>query len=181
VWKAIDDAGMAVVFHSTFGANPNFPGRHDLWDNAIVGRAAAHPWGAMRAIGAFMGAGTMERYPSLRFGILESGCGWLPFWARRMDSQLVLRPSLAPEMHKKYEETFTGGRFFSSIEMSEGEDMIQMVADFLGPNVLMYASDYPHHESMFPESTDHFLGWDLSDELRRKLLWDNPVGLYGEP
>jgi len=172
---------MAVVFHSTFGASPNFPGRDDLWDNAIVGRAAAHPWGAMRAVGAFMGAGIMDRYQSLRFGTLESGFGWLPFWARRMDSQLDLRPSLAPDMKRRYEETITSGRFFAAIEMTEGQDMVQMVSDFLGDGILMYASDYPHHESHFPESTDHFLGWSLNDDLRRKLLWENPIGLYGAP
>ena len=36
---------------------------------------------AMRAIPAFFGAGIMDRYPQIRYGILESGFGWLPFWA----------------------------------------------------------------------------------------------------
>ena len=39
------------------------------------------------------------------------------------------------------QRAYRGGRFFSSIEMAEGEDMIQMVVDFLGRGVLMYASD----------------------------------------
>ena len=47
--------------------------RNTIWANAFLGRSAAHPWGAMRAIGSFIGAGIMERYKSLRFGILESG------------------------------------------------------------------------------------------------------------
>jgi predicted TIM-barrel fold metal-dependent hydrolase len=45
----------------------------------------------------------------------------------------------------------------------------------------MYASDYPHMECRFPDSVNYFLGWDLSDELRRKLFWENPVRLLGEP
>jgi len=75
----------------------------------------------------------------------------------------------------------TGGRFFSSIEMSEGQDMIEMVINFLGQDVLMYASDYPHFECRFPNSVDYFFNWNLGDEIRRKLLWDNPVRFYGEP
>jgi predicted TIM-barrel fold metal-dependent hydrolase len=75
----------------------------------------------------------------------------------------------------------TGGRFFSSIEMSEGQDMIEMVMNFLGEDVLMYASDYPHFECRFPDSVDYFLSWNLPDDVRRKLLWDNPVRFYGEP
>ena len=42
-----------------------------------------------------------------------------------------------PELQDRISEHMTGGRFFSSIEMAEGEDMIRMVADFLRPDVLM--------------------------------------------
>jgi len=86
-----------------------------------------------------------------------------------------------PEMEHKISEYLTGGRFFSSIEMSEGQDMIEMVIKFLGDDVLMYASDYPHFECRFPNSVDYFFGWQLSDPLRRKMLWENPVRFYGEP
>ena len=42
---------------------------------------------AMRAVAAFLGAGIMDRYPNIRYCILESGFGWLPFWGARMDDQ----------------------------------------------------------------------------------------------
>ena len=41
----------------------------------------------MRAMGAFFGAGLMDRYANLRFAVLESGFGWIPFWAERLDEQ----------------------------------------------------------------------------------------------
>jgi predicted TIM-barrel fold metal-dependent hydrolase len=65
--------------------------------------------------------------------------------------------------------------------MSEGQDMIEMVIKFLGEDVLMYASDYPHFECRFPNSVDYFFKWTLDDDLRRKLFWENPVRFYGEP
>jgi uncharacterized protein len=181
VWKACADMNIAVVYHSHYAGPPYFPGCRDLWANAFLGRSAAHPWGAMRAMGSFIGAGVMERYKSLRFGILESGCGWLPYWSRRLDDQAEYVLGSVPEMEHKISEYITGGRFFSSIEMSEGQDMIEMVIKFLGEDVLMYASDYPHFECRFPNSVDYFFNWTLSDELRRKMLWDNPVRFYGEP
>ena len=73
-----------------------YPGYRDLWDNPFIGRTASHPWGAMRAVSAFFGAGIMDRYPNIRYCILESGFGWLPFWGARMDDQCrlhVLRPA----------------------------------------------------------------------------------------
>jgi uncharacterized protein len=181
IWKACDEAGLAVVHHSLSNAPPYFPGYRDLWDSRLLGRAASHPWGAMRAMGSFIGGGILERYKNLRFGILECGCGWLPFWSRRLDDQAEYIGGVA-ELRQTIGEQIQGGRFFASLEMAEREDMIRMVIDFLGEDVLMFASDYPHPECRFPQSVDEFLGWSgLSDGLRRKLLWENAVKLYGEP
>jgi predicted TIM-barrel fold metal-dependent hydrolase len=67
----------------------------------------------------------------------------------------------------------TSGRFFASLVIHEGEKMAKMVTDFLGDNVLMYSSDYPHAESRFPESTSKVLAWQsLGDDVMRKMLWD---------
>jgi len=52
------------------------------------------------------------------------------------------------------------------------------VIDLLGEDVLMYASDYPHGESWFPESATTVLGWNMPPERKSKLLWDNAVRFY---
>ena len=102
----------------------------------------------------------MDRYPELRFSILESGFGWLPFWAARMDDQSVYMAHSLPEgLAHKPSEYMTSGRFFASVVIHEGEKITKMVTDFLGEDVLMYSSDYPHAESRFPESTDKVLAW----------------------
>jgi predicted TIM-barrel fold metal-dependent hydrolase len=55
-------------------------------------------------------------------------------------------------------------------------------AAMLGDHVLMYASDYPHAESRFPDSVDKVLSWSsLGPAALRKLMWDNAVRFYGEP
>ena len=181
IWVAVEEEGLAVVYHSETWSYPYFPGYRDLSDNAFLCRLSSHPWGAMKFIASFIGAGIMDRYPSIRIGILESGCGWLPFWARRMDNQANYVGTTATLKHK-ISEYMTGGRFFSSIEMHEGEDMIRMIMDFLGEGVLMYASDYPHYECMFPKSPDYALAWkSFSQETMQKLMWENPVRFYGQP
>ena len=123
----------------------------------------------------------MDRYPDLRFGILESGVGWLPYWVRRMDEQAEYVGFTAPLEHR-ISEYVSGGRFFASLEMGEGEDMIRSVMDFLGEDLLMYASDYPHAECKFPDSPGMFLSWtSLSDATKQKLIWDNAVRFFGAP
>ena len=49
---------------------------------------------------------------------------------------------------------------------------------FLGPDILMFGSDYPHGESWFPISVETVLAWQLKEEVLRKLLWDNAVRFY---
>jgi predicted TIM-barrel fold metal-dependent hydrolase len=136
----------------------------------------------MRAVAAFFGAGLMDRFPNLRFAVLESGFGWLPFWARRMDDQVEYVGYVAEGLQHKPSEYMAGGRFFCSIVTHEGPEMVDAVNRLLGDHILMFGSDYPHSESHFPRSVDEILGWSsLSEETLRKLLWDNPVRAFGEP
>jgi len=180
IWAAANDAGLCVTHHSF---TSGYPGYRDLWDNPFIGRTASHPWGAMRAVTAFFGAGIMDRYPDIRYCILESGFGWLPFWAARMDDQCEYMSYALPEnLAHKPSEYMTSGRFFASVVIHEGEKMARMVTDFLGDGVLMYSSDYPHAESRFPESTNKVLGWkSLGDQVIKKMLWDNATKCFGEP
>jgi predicted TIM-barrel fold metal-dependent hydrolase len=132
----------------------------------------------MRFVAAFVGAGILDRYPDLRVGILECGFGWLPFWARRMNEQASYVGGTAALQHAP-SEYLSSGRFFCSIEMHEGEDIFNIVSQFLGDDVLMYASDYPHPECRFPGSVDHVLGWSsIVPETQKKLFWDNAARFY---
>lgn len=178
IWAAANEAGLCIVHHS---ASSGYPGYRDLWQNPFLGRLASHPWGAMRAVGAFIGAGIMDRYPNLRFAILESGFGWLPYWAIRMQDQMDYIGYVAKLQHS-VADYLGGGRFFASIVLHEGPKMIEHVVDSLGAGILMFSSDYPHPESRFPHSVDLMLGWqELGDELLGRLLWDNAVACFGEP
>lgn len=179
IWAAAQDQGLAVIHHS---ASTGYPGYRDLWDNPFLGRLAAHPWGAMRAVGSFFGSGIMDRFPGIRFGILESGFGWLPFWARRMDDQAVYMGYVAEGLEYKLSEYLTGGRFFAGVVLHEGEAIVKMVTDDLGDHILTFGSDYPHPESRFPGSAEVALSWtSLGEDRLRKLLWDNAVRFFGEP
>jgi predicted TIM-barrel fold metal-dependent hydrolase len=111
-------------------------------------------------------------------GTLECGFGWLPFWGRRMDEQYAYVGSTA-QLKMKPSEYLTSGRFFCSIERQEGEDMFNMVTDFVGDGVLMYASDYPHSECQFPDSVDNVMAWkSLGADTREKLFWGNAARFF---
>ena len=173
IWRAAQDHDLPIAHHSSTWNPPYYPGYRDVWDNIFLGRMASHPWGAMRFVASFIGGGIFDRYSSLRMGVLECGFGWLPFWARRMDEQAAYVGGTAQLKHRP-SEYITSGRFFCSIERQEGEDKFNAVTGFLGDEVLMYASDYPHSECQFPNSVDNILAWSSLDaDRRKKLFWDN--------
>ncbi|MGH7098912.1 MAG: amidohydrolase family protein [Stellaceae bacterium] len=178
IWREAQEYDLPIANHSFTWNPPYYPGYQDLWDNIFLGRLAAHPWGAMRFVGSFIGGGIYDRYPRLRMGVLECGFGWLPFWARRMDEQAVYVGGTA-ELQQKPSDYMKSGRFFCSIEHHEGEDMYDTVTRFLGDDVLMYASDYPHSECQFPNSVDNILAWSgVKPETRKKLFWDNAARFF---
>ena len=87
-------------------------------------------------------------------------------------------------MKEKPSDYLRSGRFFASIEMHEGPEMLRMVTESMGDGVLMLGSDYPHPESMFPESNDVVLGWSeqcIPNEAIQKLAWENTVRCFGQP
>jgi predicted TIM-barrel fold metal-dependent hydrolase len=176
IWAAADEYGLCVVHHS---GSAGYPGYRDLWRNPFIGRTASHPWGAMRAITAFMGGGLMDKFPNLKLCVLECGFGWLPFWTKRMEDQVIYMGYVAEDLQHTMTEYMTGGRFFSSIVLHEGADMVHAVNQLMGDHVLMFGSDYPHAESRFPDSVDLVIGWEgLSEDEKRKLLWDNPARCF---
>jgi uncharacterized protein len=178
IWRAAEEYDLPIVHHSTTWNPPYFPGHADLHDNIFLGRMVSHPWGGMRFLSAFIGAGIMDRYPKLRMGLLECGFGWLPYWARRMDEQAKYVGAMAP-LKLSCSDYLRSGRFFCSIEMHEGEELFDFVTGYLGEDVLMYASDYPHSECHFPDSVNNVLAWSkVAPRARQKLMWDNANRFY---
>ena len=177
IWAEASQQGLTVVHHSSASG---YPGERDLWDNPFLGRTASHPWGAMRTVGAFFGSGIMDRHPDLKLAILESGFGWIPFWARRMEDQVTYMGYVADGLKQSMWEYTTGGRFFAAVVLHEGEEMVHMVNSLCGDEMLMFSSDYPHAESRFPDSVDIVLGWDSIDaDAKRKLFWENAERCFG--
>lgn len=178
IWAEAAAHDLAIILHTFTVMPPYAPGGLDTWENLFVQRSAAHPWCGMRNMAALIGSGVMDRYPKLRIGTLEAGHGWLPFWMRRLDEHARTIRAALPELKMMPSEYVMSGRYFQSIEVPEGGDMTNAVIDLVGEDVLMYASDYPHGESHFPETVKLALAWEMKEGRRRKLMWDNACRLY---
>jgi predicted TIM-barrel fold metal-dependent hydrolase len=177
IWQAMDETNLPLVHHSFFYEPPYFPGYRDIWGNAVVARTAAHPWGAQRLLAYLLISGLFERFPRLRVGFVETGHGWLPHWVLRLDSQVRYVKGAGPALRYSPLEQVRMGRVFCGIENHEGPQMTKAVIDILGDHVLMYQSDYPHPECLFPYGTDTVLAWReiIGEKATRKLMGENAV------
>ncbi len=177
-WAAAQAHDLSVVLHTFTVMPPYAPGGTDTWDNMFLQRSAAHVWCGERNMAAIIGAGILDRYPSLRLGVLEAGHGWLPQWAARLDEHAKSVRTMLPELKLTPTEYVQSGRYFQSIEAHEGWPITEAVMGLLGDQILMYASDYPHSESWFPKTVDSVLAWEMPVERREKLFWKNPIRFY---
>jgi len=178
VWAACQHHDLSVALHTFTQMPPYSPGGQDTWDNHWLQRCAAHSWCGQRNMAALIGAGVMDRYPKLRIGTLEAGHSWLPFWMTRMDEHARSHSKALPPLKMKPGDYVLNGNYYQSIEMSEGEKLTKSVIDFIGEDVLMYASDYPHAESWYPKSVETVMAWDMPQHMKQKLFWDNAVKYY---
>jgi len=123
-------------------------------------------------------SGALERHPGMRLVLAESGVGWLPWFLARMDlewrnlrDKLDYAPSTAPSelFRRQVLATF------------EEEALAAELIPHLGADSCMWASDYPHTDSTFPESrraADEALA-TLPPEDRNKITAVTCARLYG--
>ena len=97
-----------------------------------------------------MQGGVLERFPKLKYVVLEIGCGWLPAWMERADGKYEMF-SLTTGMKHKPSELFRRQCWVSS---DVDEEAIPSVARLIGSNRMLWATEYPHidaHKDPIPE------------------------------
>jgi uncharacterized protein len=119
----------------------------------------------------------LERFPTLRVGFLEGGCGWLPFFMDRLDEHFEKLPSLAPGLTKAPSEHICSGRITLTCEPEED---ISHALRRGGDVVIMYASDYAHWDSEFPDSARKIAEREeLTAAQKARILRENALRFYG--
>ena len=125
-------------------------------------------------------SGALERHPGLKLVLAESGIGWLPYFLTRMDGEwhelgpkLDYAPKVPPSELVRNQVILT----------FEQEPLAEQFIPLVGAETCMWASDYPHTDSTFPNSRqaiEDSLG-TLSDSDVRKITATNCAELYGFP
>jgi predicted TIM-barrel fold metal-dependent hydrolase len=184
LWNTLEASGIILAWHITV-----FVGRPG---DRAAGKAASVFENTKFFLGNFLEPfvdlfawGILERHPKLRVVMAEAGTGWLPwlvqeldyrhwrlweakeFWADKGGSALVTKPS---ELFQR--------QIYATFQ----EDYVALsLLPFFGEGHLLWASDYPHPDSVWPNSRDAIERQmhHLTPQMRRALTHDNAAALYG--
>ncbi|HUP74224.1 MAG TPA: amidohydrolase family protein [Acidimicrobiales bacterium] len=175
VWAASAETGLPISFHigggvSTIPINPN--GWAHLAFATVVAMQLCEPLATMIFCGA------LERHPGMRLVMAEAGLGWLPYFVHRMDASAAKRPGVAKDYQLRSvpSDIFRRQVYITFEEEAHGSTYIEL----LGADNFMWASDFPHADSTFPESRESIVAsfQSLSEADCRKITADNCRTLY---
>ncbi len=190
LWALAQEARIPVVFHVGGGGRlldpsyfenglPVVPDFHGGAENfrSIDTMAIPHP--VMQTLATLVIDGVLERFPRLRFGVIEQGASWVPSFLRQLDAvhdafarheERLRKLSLRPSEYLRRQVRVTPYPV---------EDVGWLVTQ-AGPEMFLFSSDYPHVEGgrnpikRFEESLA-----GVAADARRSFYCDNFVDLMG--
>ena len=121
-------------------------------------------------------SGILQTFPRLKIVSSESGIGWVPYLMEVADHQWEAQDLRNNGMEMKPSEYFKRQCFVSA---ESDERFVKQVIEYMGDDHIVFSSDWPHPDSKYPHSVETFLENEISDESKRKLLWDNCARYYG--
>jgi predicted TIM-barrel fold metal-dependent hydrolase len=190
VWACAQEAGVPIVFHVGGTGDlidPNYfrnglpvpPDFHGGEENFRSVDYMGIPGPPAQTLATMIFDGVLERFPDLKFGVIEQGAVWLPSWIRQMESAIeafgrheerLQRLSLRPREYVRRQVRATP---------YPTED-VGWIIEQAGPEVCLFSSDYPHVEGgRRPiERFERSLA-GVGEAARRAFYHDNFVDLIG--
>jgi len=150
-----------------------------IYGGSGLGQAVGNAVDMIVTMGRLLMGGVCDRFPKLNFIFLESGGGWCPTQLERMDEQ-VETFWLERRWLKMLPSEYFKRQCYVSFD--PGEWNLAACAEFLGPDRIIWASDYPHPEyrpEVLTQLKSKISG--LSEEAQRLILGRNAVKAYRLP
>ncbi|MEE9324706.1 MAG: amidohydrolase family protein [Dehalococcoidia bacterium] len=176
LWAEAQELVMPIGIHVS--NTPKFWGHH-----LYSGGFAAGLWffnmmyhgDCLLAFTSFFEEAVFERFPSLKVGVVEVGCGWIAHWLEFMDAKYKM-VGFDTEMKHLPSEYFERQCFISG---ETDERAFAAMAQLVGAQKLSWGSDYPHVEGHADplKELKETIG-SLSQADQRKIVGENALKLY---
>lgn len=175
-WSAAEDFDVSVGFHEG-GASGMPQVGLDRFETRGARHIVTHTMEMMMACLAVVWGGVCDRHPKIRIGFLEAGGGWIVPWLERMDRHYVDQGFNDSGLSMRPSELFQRNCWIS-FEPVEGS--LKVLADYIGPSKILWATDYPHPDGFFPGAPElvrkNLDG--LSEATKRAVLSGGAMEFY---
>ncbi len=174
-WEAAVEIGLPLSFHILTTRGDSFMARGPAMNGFL-----AIIRGCQDIIGMLILGGVFERHPKLKVVCVEADAGWVPHFMYRMDHAYKRHRYWLPagqELSKLPSEYFR-----ENVYTTFQDDYVAFqTADMVNWHRLMWASDFPHSDSTWPNSQQVLAeqAASLRPEQRRAITCDNVAELYG--
>jgi predicted TIM-barrel fold metal-dependent hydrolase len=178
LWGECERLGVPVCFHGggRTWLKPDFS-LEIFADRLMMWHTFNQPLGVMTVAVSLCAGGVLERFPNLRVALLEGNCSWAPWLMHRLDEHYEwVGWYEAKDLSHKPSAYFKRQCFVS---VDADEDTCKYMADWFGDDNMVFSTDFPHGDSMFPHAIEGFEKLPLSDASKRKVVGANWKRLYG--
>ena len=160
IWSTAVDLDLAITVH--LGGRSVRMDKF-LPDLPMTKVAMAEPIAIMIYEGVF------ERFPTLKFGTIESGVGWFAWFTGYMDATWKKQRYWTKSTLKEPPSFYMDRNVFGSFIDEEAGILLR---DLPGGKNIMWSSDYPHSETTFPHSADVIsrIFEGVPDDAKAKIL-----------
>ncbi len=173
LWAALEETGLPASLHV-------FTGPHEPEPDSFLADYTLATGLVVRSLALMVFTGVFERYPKLRVVSAENDIGWVAHLLLRMDHAFERKgPRYSHPLRSGLKPSELFRRNVRCTFMDDRAGVLTL--ELTGPDLFMWASDYPHDDSTFPESQQVIerLFGDVPKAQRRKILHDNAAQLFG--
>lgn len=191
VWAIAQDAETPIVFHvggggtlldPTYFVNglPPVPDFHGGAENFRSVDYMAIPNPPMQTLSTLIFDGVLDRFPRLKWGVVEQGGSWLPGWMRNLDAAFGAFRKNEERLQKLTLKPSEIVRRQVRVTPYPHEDTGWIIAN-AGEETCMFSSDFPHVEGgrnplkRFDDAVS-----SLSPRAKQAFYADNFADLMGD-
>lgn len=181
IFEAAQETNLPVCLHSVTIVSPAFPCQLDQFENHFARQVLSHSFAMMANLTSIMHSGVPARYPELRVVFTEAGIAWAPYMMWRMDKYYQEYRRQVPFLEKRPSEYIRERMWFATQPIEEPDDPKDLVTtiDLIGgPERILFASDWPHHDFDHPRA---IMKLPMSREAKRLIMGENALNLFGIP
>lgn len=175
MWKACAENDMIISMHHGTGNAAQHPSMESPVDAWITCMAMS----INLALADYLHLDALGKYSNLKFALIESGIGWIPYVLARAD---FTKQQHSAWTHSTYAGNRTAHEVFQKhflctfVHDDGGFELI----DQLGPQTVCYESDYPHSDTQWPRGPEDLMTYlhKLTDEQIDMVTHENALKNY---